>query len=210
MGCVLSCCQICLLGCAPKTLISLDISKNISSMIDEYINKMKDITFTMPPAWSPNITKDKDLIKYLSKQILLALKSITNFKPYSFNGFTDEYITVNLSYYLIHKMFDNDYEFNTLDNIPIDTCFYKKPNIPEESKNRFITNLELFPTKTISLTSNDSTDKLLLDIKLKKILTSAINNTDFDAIILVIYNEFLDKVEQKNAENLEALTANTI
>jgi len=210
MGCVLSCCYICLLGCAPKTMISLDISKHIACMLDEYINHMKDITFTIPPAWSPNLTHDKELIKYLTKQIVLALKSITYFKPYSFNGFTDEYITVNLSYYLIHKMFDNEYEFNTLDNIPIDTCFYRKPNIPEESKNRFVTNFELFPTKTISLTSNDSTDKLLLDIKLKNMVTSAINNTDFDAIILVIYNEFVDKVEKKNTEQMEALNVNII
>jgi hypothetical protein len=179
-------------------------------MLDEYINHMKDITFTIPPAWSPNLTDDKELIKYLTKQIVLALKSITHFKPYSFNGFTDEYITVNLSYYLIHKMFDNEYEFNTLDNIPIDTCFYRKPNIPEESKNRFVTKFELFPTKTISLTSNDSTDKLLLDIKLKNMVTSAINNTDFDAIILVIYNEFVDKVEKKNTEQMEALNVNII
>ena len=101
MGCVLSCCYICLLGCAPKTMISLDISKHIACMLDEYINHMKDITFTIPPAWSPNLTHDKELIKYLTKQIVLALKSITYFKPYSFNGFTDEYITVNLSYYLV-------------------------------------------------------------------------------------------------------------
>ena len=107
-------------------------------------------------------------------------------------------------------MFDNEYEFNTLDNIPIDTCFYRKPDIPEESKNRFVTNFELFPTKTISLTSNDSTDKLLLDIKLKNMVTSAINNTDFDAIILVIYNEFVDKVEKKNTEQMEALNVNII
>ena len=43
MGCVLSCCYICLLGCAPKTMISLDISKHLACMLDEYINHMKDI-----------------------------------------------------------------------------------------------------------------------------------------------------------------------
>lgn len=210
MGCVLSCCQICLFGCAPNTSISIAISKNVSSLIEDHIRKMKELTFTMPLPWSPNITEDKELIKFLSKKILLALKSITNFKPYTFNGFTDDYIAVNLSCYLIHKMFDNEYEFNTLENIPVDTIFYKKPDIPEESKNRFIRKFELFPTKTISLNSNDSTDKLLLDIKLKNMLTSAINNTDFDAIILVIYNEYIDKVEKQNTEQTEELNTNII
>ena len=210
MGCVLSCCQICLFGCAPNTSISIEISKNISSLIEDHIRKMKELVFTMPLPWSPNITEDKELIKFLSKKILLALKTITNFKPYTFNGFTDDYITVNLSYYLIHKMFDNDYEFNTLENIPVDTMFYKKPDIPEESKKRFIEKLELFPTQTISINSNNSTDKLLLDVKLKNMLTSAINNTDFNAIILVIYNEYIDKVEKLNTEQIETLKTNII
>lgn len=210
MGCVLSCCQICLFVCTPNTSISIDISKNISSLIEDHIIKMKELSFTMPPPWSPNIANDKELIKFLSKKILLALNSITNFKPYTFNGYTDEYITVNLSYYLIHKMFDNEYEFNTLENIPVDTIFYKKPDISEESKNRFVKNFELFPTKTISLNSNDPTDKLLLDVKLKNLLTSAIGNTDFNAIILVIYNEYIDKVEKLNTEQAEILKTNII
>ena len=107
-------------------------------------------------------------------------------------------------------MFDNDYEFNTLENIPIDTMFYKNPDIPEESKKRFIEKLELFPTQTISINSNNSTDKLLLDVKLKNLLTSAISNTDFNAIILVIYNEYIDKVEKLNTEQIETLKTNII
>ena len=80
----------------------------------------------------------------------------------------------------------------------------------KEDKKRFIEKLELFPTQTISINSNNSTDKLLLDVKLKNMLTSAINNTDFNAIILVIYNEYIDKVEKLNTEQIETLKTNII
>ncbi len=197
MGSVFSCCYLCCMVCAPRTTISLDITECIVKNIEGHINNAIHTNLLWDlNNWSPRIIHDRKLKQKLTSKIVNALNQIITLKPYQMNGFTETYLSVNISFYLMNKLINPDHMFELCPNIPIDTIIYRKPKISIENITIFQVQMGTFLTKNIDINTNDPVEKKLLDMKLTNKLYNLVDSLgcEFDNIVLQIYNDYSNKI----------------
>jgi hypothetical protein len=205
MGC---CCSLCLIGCFPKSTLSNDICRSTLSEIKSLLHTFNhNIPFNLA-IW--RFSTNEDIENIIKEKIFPKLVNYYNEKKenvYNLNGFYNEYLGFHLAYAIINKILNPDYNFEILDNVPVNTVFYSKPTVSVGTIATFVEAFYTFPNKTFSKESENKAEHALFSQKLTIIIKNTIENINIEQIIDKTHKSFIKKNKKVEEEKKELLTS---
>lgn len=209
MGCVFSSVLVCFHLCAPNTMASLEITDSIfNKLYDKYFRRFKE-NFSLNTIYFSDSDVHKDLKTLLSKKLAVEFNKL-KIKKYSFwNGYTIDYISVQLAYYIFVKIMNNDYQFCIKDTT-MNICMYE---IPEETFDFTKEQIKEFKKSFFSkadgtlIDIEEETNKAIhkaLKTKLTLKLETIIDSINFSQIIPLIVQSYQKILNDKKNKETDA------
>ena len=206
MGCVLGC----FLLCAPNTMASLEITDSIfKNLYKEYFRRRFKEKFSLDTIYFSDSDVHEDLKTLLSKKLAVEFnKKKLKIKKYSFwNGYTINYISVQLAYYIFAKLINPEHQFRIKDT-KMKICMYEIPEFDftemqiKEFKKSFFCK-----TDGTLIDIEEETNKGVheaLKTKLTSKLETIIDSINFSQIIPLIVQSYQKILNDKKNQETDA------
>jgi len=181
---------------------SNSISARIIVILQNYCN-------TINPSdnndiWKPKI--DNELFYSISSSLKQVLKK-NKIPVHNIDGGFTDYAATQIAYYIFNKIVDNNVLEFKLHDISLDDIIinYELPKINNTTMEKFKNEFCNIHGSPIDLNTTFVIDKFVLDSKFYNIITTTIEYTDYNAILMACYNEFTNLIN-KPRHNTHPLT----
>lgn len=169
------------------------ISARIIVLLQNYSNTINPSDNN--DVWKPTI--NSELLYSISKCLKPGLKKNKIPVHNMYVGFTD-YAATQIAYYIFTKIVDNNVNEFKLHAISLDDIIIHSelPKINNTTMKKFKNEFCNIHGSPIDLNTTFVIDKFVLQSKFHKIITTTIEYTDYNAILMACYNEFTNLINK--------------